>query len=997
MIRHRCFANFLVAAWLLAVATVCTTGILPGRAHAATPVPGSAPLSPSPVEGLAYTNAFFPASNPDPGIPTPKSLLGFDIGDRAVSSGEIENVLRAWSVLTTNRTRLIEYARSHEGRPLQAFVITAPHHHARLDAIQAGFARLADPRGLSDAEATRLADSLPAIAWLGYCIHGDETEGSDAALAVAHHLLADRTPETAKLLEDLIVIIDPVQNPDGRDRFLKMVAEHRGTSPNLDQQSLLHAGYWPRGRVNHYLFDLNRDWIFATQPETRGRLLEVARWNPLLFVDVHGMSGEDTYLFSPPREPMNRHLPANRTTWGRVFARDQARAFDANGWLYYTGEWNENWYPGYSDSWSVFRGAVGVLYEVASIAEDGVRHADGRIQSFRESVHQHIVSSMANLRTLQVHARTRVREFAAERRANVATEGPFARRTWAVPPTANRSRLAGFIDTLRVQGVEMHQLTAPFTAPIAGDQFGRSLTNRVLPSGTLLIANRQPVAPLVAALLDFDPRMTDASLEDERRELLRTGGSRIYDVTSWNLTLFHGLEAFVLLQDLPAEAQALGELSPPRVSPAVESPVAWVIDGADDGSVALAAQLMERGVRVRVADKDFVLDSHAFARGSVVVTALDNRRFAGDVAATLMSAAKALHLTVIPVSTGLGEDDLPDLGGQHFRRLEPPRIAVVGRGEVQPNDFGTIWHLLDQHLGIRHSHLNDDAGTPEFPRYNVIVLPDRGDALPAAWREPLVDWVKAGGTLIAIQGAAADLVSRTNELTRVRPLPEVLGKLADYEQTIFREWLAQTGPMPASSNVWTTTLPKTAPFPWPVAADSPKEEELKKRDAWNALFMPQGAVLAARVDPKHWLTFGAGPVLPVLAGQQAVLMSGSDVEAPVRFGVFTPAANAPEPLKPADPAEKHSPIKASEPARIGWCSLPEGYELHLRLSGLFWPEAGQRLAHSAAITRESLGRGQVILFAGSPTFRAATRGTARLLANAMVYGPGLGTAATVKP
>jgi hypothetical protein len=997
MIPQRGFVTSFVAAWLLTFATLCTTGLFPGRAHAAVPGSGSAPLPPSPVQGLAYTNAFFAKSDLDPGIPTPKSLLGFEIGDRAVSSAEIEKVLKSWSVLTTNRTRLLEYARSHEGRPLHAFVITAPRHHARLDAIQAGFARLADPRGLSDAEATRLAESLPAIAWLGYCIHGDETEGSDAALAVAHHLLADRTPETVRLLEDMVVIIDPVQNPDGRDRFLKMVAEHRGTSPNLDQQSLLHAGYWPRGRVNHYLFDLNRDWIFATQPETRGRLREVARWNPQLFVDVHGMSGEDTYLFSPPREPLNRHLPANRTTWGRVFARDQARAFDANGWLYYTGEWNENWYPGYSDSWSVFRGAVGVLYEVASIAEDGVRHADGRIQSFRESVHQHIVSSMANLRTLQVHARTRVREFAAERRANVATEGPFAQRIWAVPPSPNRTRLAGFVDTLRVQGVEVHQLTAPFTAPVASDQFGRSFTNRTLPSGTLLIANRQPDAPLVAALLDFDPRMTDASLEDERREVLRTGGSRIYDVTSWNLTLFHGLEAFVLPQDLPAEARPLAELPSPLAALDVASPVAWVVDGADDASVSLAARLMERAVRVRISDKAFELDSQAFARGSVVVTALDNRRFAGDLTVTLRDAAQALQLAVVPVSTGLGEDDLPDLGGQHFRRLEPPRIAVVGRGQVQPNDFGTIWHLLDQHLGIRHSHLNDDAGTPEFPRYNVIVLPDRGDALPAAWREPLADWVKAGGTLIAIQGAAADLASRTNELTRVRPLPEVLGQLADYEQTIFREWLALTGPMPASSNIWRTTLPKTASFPWPGSTDNPKEEELKKRDAWNALFMPQGAMLAARVDPKHWLTFGTGPVLPVLAGPQAVLMSGSDVESPVRFGVFSQDANAPEPVKPADPANTNTTTKATEPARVGWSALPDGYELHLRMSGLFWPEAGQRLAHSAAVTREALGRGQVILFAGSPNFRAATRGTARLLANALVYGPGLGTAATVHP
>jgi len=279
----------------------------------------------------------------------------------------------------------------------------------------------------------------------------------------------------------------------------------------------------------------------------------------------------------------------------------------------------------------------------------------------------------------------------------------------------------------------------------------------------------------------------------------------------------------------------------------------------------------------------------------------------------------------------------------------------------------------------------------------VVVLPDRGDSIPASWREPLADWVKAGGTLIAIQGAAADLASRTNELTKVRPLPEVLGKLSDYEQAVFREWLALNGPMPAASEVWTNSVAHASKLPWPTSGESPKEEELKKRDAWNALFMPQGAMLAARVDPKHWLTFGAGPILPILVGQQSVLMSGSGVETPVRFGVLTPSHHRPEPAKTPEPSDKESATKTPEPARAGWSALPEGHDLQLRMSGLFWPEAGQRLANSAAVTRESLGRGQVILFAGSPNFRAATRGTARLLANAMVYGPGFGTVPTVKP
>jgi hypothetical protein len=979
-------------------ASTVLLGILAGSGSMVIQAQVAAPRPATEVIGLSYTNAFFADADYDPAIPSPESLLGFPLGQRAATAAEVNRCLAAWAAAATNRTLLVEYARTHEGRPLSYLVITSARNRARLDDIQKGLARLGDPRQLSEADANRLVDSLPPIAWLGYCIHGDETEGSDAALAVIHHLLADQRADTTKLVDDLVIIVDPLQNADGRDRFLKMIAEHRGANPNIDQQSLLHEGYWPYGRGNHYLFDMNRDWIFATQPETRGRLREVMRWNPQIFVDIHGMSGEETYLFAPSREPINRHVPANRSEWGRVFARDQARAFDAHGWVYYTGEWNENWYPGYSDSWSVYRGAVGLLYEVASIGQDGVRQADGRIQSQRESIHQHIVSTMANLATMQTHGKTRLKEFAAERRANVSSDGPYAHRTWAILPSDNRTRLASFVETLRVQGIEVHQLTNEFTAPVAVDQLGRSITNRVLPVGTILVANRQPTAPLVATILEFDPHIADVALEDERREVLRNGGTRIYDITSWNLTMMSGVEAFTLPQDLPSGARLITELSRATNALVVINPVAWIIDGADDGSVGMAARLMERGVVVRVAEKPFKLDESSFARGSVVITRLDNRRFSGELSNVVQQTAIELKLTVIPVGTGLGEDDLPDLGGQYFHRLEPPRIAVVGRGRISSSDFGSIWFLLDQQLGIRHSHLTDGDRPPEFARYNVIVIPDRGGELPPAWREPLKEWVKTGGTLIALGSAAADLASRTNELTQVRPLQEVLGRLADFEQMIFREWLAQTGPLPPLTQVWTNTVIRGAKLPWPPQPDSPKEEELKKRDAWNRLFMPQGALLASRVDQKHWLTLGGGELLPVLVNSSSVLMSDGGVETPVRFGVFTAAAPPPpepEAKEPADEAKKKE--AKPEVLRTGWSAMPEGYDLQLRMSGLLWPEAAQRLANSAVVTREGLGRGQVILFAGTPNFRASTRGHARLLANAIIYGPGFGAAATVRP
>jgi hypothetical protein len=141
-------------------------------------------------------------------------------------------------------------------------------------------------------------------------------------------------------------------------------------------------------------------------------------------------------------------------------------------------------------------------------------------------------------------------------------------------------------------------------------------------------------------------------------------------------------------------------------------------------------------------------------------------------------------------------------------------------------------------------------------------------------------------------------------------------------------------------------------------------------------------------------------------------MAGEGVEAPIRYGVWqtaTPPAEAGAGAadRPADrsaekdrPEKKQSPSaekEKKEPPRVGWCALPEGVELHLRLSGLLWPEAAHRLANAAYVTRESLGRGQVILFATPPTFRSAARGTERVFLNAVVYGPGFGAAPTVRP
>lgn len=943
-------------------------------------------LGPTPLAELAYDHDFFPGTSYDETIPTPESVLGFRPGDRAAFPHEIESYLEALAA-SSPKADLREYARSHEGRALYCLVISSPENMARLDEIKAGMARLADPRSLSSAEAGDLVEELPAPAWLAYSIHGDETSGADASMAVAYHLVAGSSAEVASILDDVVVLIDPMQNPDGRHRYLQQIAEGRGKSPNVDDRSLLR-GYWPWGRGNHYLFDLNRDWTLGVHPETRGRIREASNWHPLLFVDIHEMGAQDTYLFSPARAPRNPHLSSAYDRWANRFAREQSEAFDRWNWLYYTGEWNEGWYAGYTDSWGGFRGALGILYEQAGYAEDGVRIPSGDIMTYRGGVHRQSVSSIANLVSLAKNRAEMMAGFLEERRRSVAADGTYADRTFAILPTANRSRLAAFLDQMDLQGFETYVTDRPITASGGVDQLGVRFEKRELPAGTVLLPNRQPEARLLATMLEFDAPMTADYLQRERRSILRDGSSSVYDLTAWNMTMFYGLESLTLDGDLPKSARKL-ERATDALAPveqalaAAGDSVAWIVDGADDASVALAARLLEQGVEVRVADKPFELSERSFAPGSVVVLPFDNRRFSGDATGLLKTAAAELELTAVPVDTGLGEGDLPDLGGGHFHRLERPRIAVLARQGVDAYSYGSTWHSIDHRLAIRHSHLDREfLSSSDLARYNVLVLPSVWwGELSENENKVLGRWVEAGGTLIALARSAGQIANEKSGLSAVRDLSSVLEDLDSYELALERERLWREAQMPAPARVWTHTIDRSPTYPWDATAEHerPDSDEMKRRDAWGRMFMPQGAFLAARIDPVHWLGFGAGETLPVLfESTSQVLMGAERVEVPVRVGALRP--------RPGSAAR-----------RVGWSTVPAGQELRVRMSGLVWPEAASRLANAALVTRESKGRGQVILFASPPTFRGTTRGAERLFLNALVYGPGFGARAPIIP
>lgn len=925
--------------------------------------PAECSASPARAEPVAALVATGPV---DPTVPTPESVIGYSVGERAVRYDALVRYLRALADASP-RVTLSPYAESHEGRTLFYLTITGERNQARLATIQADNAKLADPRLLSGPEeAERILDGLPGIAWLAYAIHGDELSSTDAAMQVAYELAAGTDESTRKLRDELVIHIDPLMNPDGRERYLAQLQQLTGLVPNPDYQAMQHWGLWSAGRGNHYLFDLNRDWLPQVHPETRGRAAAIQSWNPHLLVDSHEMGGLDTYLFDPPREPFNVALSETIIEWRRRFSADQAAAFDRHGWSYYTQEWYEEWYPGYSNSWASLLGAVGLLYEQAGVNAASIKQLTGQELTYGEAVQHQVASSFANLETLRANRRPILTDFWKDRRWAVSDSDAQA-DVYLLPPLKDRSRFDRFVDVLHHQGIETTIAEEPFEAQNVTDVWGEHADRREFPSGTLVIRSKQPHRRLLHAILAFDAHMSDDFLKEERKELETHRGTRVYDVTAWNLSMAYGLEAF-WAEGMPTIKSATGPSSARSPDGSLtDAGYGYLIDGASADVFPALVRLLDRGCKPRVAIKPFAIAGRHYEPGAVLLRCHENPEGLRQI---LDALAADLILDVHPVDTALS-DEGPDLGGNRFQLLQPPRVAVASQWPITTTSFGSTWFLCDQRIGLRVSPINVQwLGVIDLRKYNVLVLPDAANSarlaaiLDEATLGKIKAWVAAGGTLIAMGDSAAFLASEERGLSSVRLRRDVLDQLAVYEEA----WKHELGARHIQidpARVWGAPSPAdatTQPAP-SEAGETPKDaseakpdvESLQREDEWRRLFSPLGAMGTASLDPEHWLCFGLGEKLPVLLIGDFAYMSKHPVATPARL---------------VD-------------------------QQRLRLSGLLWPEARERFAGTAYATVERVEAGQIILFATDPFFRGYFEGSGRLLLNAMILGPGLGTRATV--
>ena len=367
-------------------------------------------------------------------------------------------------------------------------IVASPERIAGLEATKRDLQRLADPRGLAPAEADAILARAPVVTWLMHAVHGDEISSSDAALMEAYHLLAARGDAAVDaILRESIVIIDPLQNPDGRARFVSTNLQGEAATPDAEPYAVERDQPWPGGRYNHYLFDMNRDWFAQTQPETRGRAALYREFWPHVVVDLHEMGGESSYYFAPPADPINPLITKNQQKWFDAFGRANGAMFDARGFAYFIREVYDSFYPGYGESWPIFQGAIGMTYEQASARGLRYRREDGAVLSYRDGVLHHFTAAITTAETAAKNRAAILRDFYDYRRSAVSEGETGPVREYLLVPGADPSRAERLARLLATQGIEVSRAVEPFR-----------LGTRTLPAGTWVVPAAQPSGRLRA-------------------------------------------------------------------------------------------------------------------------------------------------------------------------------------------------------------------------------------------------------------------------------------------------------------------------------------------------------------------------------------------------------------------------------------------------------------------------------------------------------------------
>jgi hypothetical protein len=683
-------------------------------------------------------------------VPTPDQFLGYGMGERFTPH---HRILEYFDELarTSNLVKMRQIGETYEHRPLVLATITSPKNHGRLDAIRRNAIALANGEGNVDA----IVADMPAIVWLAFGIHGNESSSAEAAMFVASTLL--REPDS-RLLDDLVVIIDPLENPDGRERYVTWFQRTTGTKANANPEAFEHSEPWPGGRYNHYLIDMNRDWTWLSQQETQARVAAYQEWPPQVFVDFHEMSSGSSYFFPPDAKPINANLPKDVEHWLDVFGRANATAFSKEGWAFFVGERYDLFYPGYGDSWPALHGAVGMTYEMAGGGRAGsaIKREDGTILRLSDRAQRHYTTGMATVRTAAQNREALLRYTHQAARAQIDA----GKNTFLL--AAGSPNFETLVTLLQKQGVRVEMLSAP--AVLRATRIDRDVTeSHSFPAGTAVISTRQPVGGLVNTLLEKAPTFSKGFVEEQRAKAEADEPDDFYDLTTWSLPLAMNVEGWVTAAPVAGTTAFRGAAAS---SPFRSASYGYLIDGFEPNLYRLVGRLLQSQVRFSVIDSEVNVGDRTFARGTLAILKGNNAK---DLDATLETVARETRVTVVPLESGwMGGTTF---GSEKVRFVKDPKIGLVGGAGSDATSYGMLWHTLDVDTPIPHTTLSVELlRNLDLNNYKVLVFPDGSysDRIGKRGIEKLKQWTNDGGTIVAIKGANEFLREKDVELSKLK-------------------------------------------------------------------------------------------------------------------------------------------------------------------------------------------------------------------------------------
>ena len=789
----------------------------------------------------ARAQELWPGATYDPRIPTVKAVLGREVGEEISTPEELTIYLRALAAAAPDRTRLVEYGRTWEGRPLHVLIVGSAAHIAKLDAIKTDLKRLADPRSVDAAAADRLVADLPVVIWLMHAVHGNEISSSDAALAEAYHLLASTNDAiTDAIARDALVIIDPLENPDGRARFVFQNKAGRAAEPDANRLAAERDEPWPGGRTNHYLFDMNRDWIARSQPETRGREQIALEYFPQVVVDLHEMGSEGTYYFAPPADPINPYITAAQTKWLDTFGRANAARFDERGFAYFVREVYDSFYPGYGESWPMYQGAIGMTYEQASARGLVYKREDGTKLTYRDGILHHFTSALTTCYTAAKNREPLLRDFLEYRRTAISDGEKSATREYVLVPGSDQTLVARLADNLASQGIEVRRAEESF-----------KLGTRQVPAGAYLVANGQPSGRLLRNLLETDVKQPEAFVKEQDRRRKKRLGDQIYDVTAWNLATLFDVDILTSPQALSVKTTPVVAGRLPQASPLPAAKVAYLLPWSS-GAASTVSEALAAGLRVRQSANSFTIAGRTYPVGAAIVRIADNP---DHLAATLGRIAAAHGAEVVPLNSGWVDSGI-SLGSNQVVPLKAPRIVLAWDTPTNSLSAGWARYVLERRYGLTVTAIRvASLGRLELHDADVIVLPqgnytDLADDLVRRVRE----WVRAGGTLVTIGEATrwaaterAGLLDARSEMRDGKP-----------EGSDEKEKDKDKDKKPSSE--------PSKPFDYEKAI-LPEHERPENTP---------GSVLRVELDTEHWLSAGTD-------GEIQVMVEGQRVFTPVKL------------------------------------------------------------------------------------------------------------------